>query len=145
VGYQISNGGYQGTMEATAKGAVEIGVPVTGVTCDIFGSKRPNSFINNELRTRDYKYRLERLVELGDAYVVLPGSTGTLLELAMVWELFNKGFIAPKPVIFLAYFWKPVIDTILNSGETDAACIYIAKDIQHVVGYLQTKLTSVSK
>lgn len=118
---------------------------MTGVTCDIYGSKKPNSFINHELRIRDYIYSLERLVELGDAYVLLPGYTGTLLELAMVWELFNKGFIAPKPVICLADFWKPVIDMILNSGETDAACIYIAKDIQDVVGYLQTKLTSVSK
>jgi hypothetical protein len=145
AGYQITNGGYGGTMEASAKGASENGAKVTGVTCDIFERKGHNSFLENEIRTPDLKSRLETLIELGDAYVVLPGSTGTLLELAMAWELLNKGFMGQKPIVCLSDFWKPVIDTIIQSGEAQADCVEFAPDIKEVIGTLQAKLAKTSK
>ena len=54
-----------------------------------------------------------KLIELGAAYIVLPGGTGTLLELAHVWELKNKGFLNhPKPLIIIGGFWRPLLETI---------------------------------
>jgi predicted Rossmann-fold nucleotide-binding protein len=53
-----------------------------------------------------------KLVELGDAYVVLKGGTGTLLELACVWEFVNKGIVPKKPIIILGSFWQPVVETL---------------------------------
>ena len=51
----------------------------------------------------------QQLVDLGDAYVALPGSTGTLVELAMVWELMNKRLVELRPIYCLGEFWRPVV------------------------------------
>ncbi len=126
AGFRLANGGYGGTMEASAKGAKEAGGTTVGVTCDAFGRKGPNNWIDEEIRTPNLAIRLQTLIDLGDAYIALPGSTGTLLELAMVWELINKRFLAARPLICLTDFWRPLVDTLIRSGETDGACVVFA-------------------
>jgi len=108
-GYIIANGGYGGTMEASARGAKSAQAATLGVTCRAFGRKGPNQWIDKEIQTSDLNERLEKLIELGDAYVILPGGTGTLLEIAMVWELINKHFLPPRPMIFLLNYWQGLI------------------------------------
>lgn len=118
AGFTIANGGYGGTMLATAKGAAETGGEIIGVTCSAFKSSRANKYVTREIVTGSLDERLETLVKLGQAYIVLPGGTGTLLELAKVWELKNKGFLKTnKPIILLGGFWKPLVELI----ETDDA------------------------
>ena len=121
--YTLANGGYGGTMAAAAQGAKQAGSTTIGVTCTAFGRSKPNPWIDKEIKTDNLNERLDTLVNLADAYVLLPGSTGTLLELALVWELINKRFLPQRPIICLSGYWKPVIDTIVNAGETDGACI----------------------
>ncbi len=114
AGITIANGGYGGTMLAAAKGAAEVGGKTIGVTCSAF-AQAPNEYISREIVTGSLDERLDSLIKLGQAYVVLPGGTGTLLELAKVWELKNKGFIkADKPIILVGGFWKPLIDLIAS-------------------------------
>ena len=137
AGYQIANGGYGGTMAGAGQGAKEAGAATTGVTCEAFGRKGSNSWIDKEIRTKDLSERLQTLIELGDGYVVLPGSTGTLLELAMVWELVNKQFLPPRPIICLTDYWKPVLDVVLGTGEADGAGIGIAGSCGQVVQMLE--------
>jgi len=113
AGFTIANGGYGGTMLAAAKGATEAGGEIIGVTCSAFKSSRANEYVTREIVTGSLDERLEKLVELGQAYIVLPGGTGTLLELAKVWELKNKGFLkGDKPIILLGGFWKPLVELI---------------------------------
>src|SRR5579872_6282890 len=93
AGYAICNGGYGGLMEASARGAGEAGGHTIGITCAIW--PRPaNAYIVEEIRTRNFPERLLTLIERGDAYVVLPGGTGTLAELGLVWEMMNKGSLS---------------------------------------------------
>jgi predicted Rossmann-fold nucleotide-binding protein len=55
---------------------------------------------------------------------VLPGGTGTLLELAKVWELKNKGFIKEdKPIILAGGFWKPLVDLITSDDPKSSRYI----------------------
>jgi uncharacterized protein (TIGR00730 family) len=124
AGLTIANGGYGGTMLAAAKGAAEAGGKTIGVTCSAFAGSEANEYINREIVTRSLDERLDTLIKLGQAYVVLPGGTGTLLELAKVWELKNKGFIkADKPIILVGGFWKALIDLI--AGEDPESRRYI--------------------
>ena len=111
AGFVVCNGGYGGIMEATARGAKEAGGATIGVVAGIFSTK-PNSFIDRKIVTASLVERLMKLVELGDAYVVLRGGTGTLVELAMVWELMNKGFLAKKPIVAIGKTWSSVIETL---------------------------------
>ena len=98
-------------MEASARGARERGGTTIGVVTEMFGTTA-NPFITKAIVTKTHIERLLKLVELGDAYVVLKGGTGTLLELAFVWEYLNKGIIKNKPIIVLGEFWTSVVNTL---------------------------------
>jgi uncharacterized protein (TIGR00730 family) len=130
AGYAVCNGGYAGLMDASARGAREAGGHTIGVTCVIW--PRPaNPYIVEEFRAQNFMERLMTLIERGDAYIVLPGGTGTLAELALVWEMMNKGSLAKtvggrKPILVMAPYWQPVIDCLrqeaqLKNGGPNAA------------------------
>jgi predicted Rossmann-fold nucleotide-binding protein len=107
-------------MLAAAKGADEAGGEIIGVTCSAFKGK-PNEYITREIVADSLDRRLDTLIKLGQGYVVLPGGTGTLLELAKVWELKNKGFLeADKPIILVGGFWKPLVD-LIASDDPDSS------------------------
>jgi len=134
AGYNIANGGYGGTMLAAAKGASEAGGEVIGVTCTAFKNSRANKYISREVVTASLDERLDRLIKLGQAYVVLPGGTGTLLELAKVWELKNKGFLkADKPIILVGGLWKPLVDLIAIDDPDSSRYVKTASEPQQVV------------
>lgn len=134
AGFTIANGGYCGTMLAAAKGAAEAGGEVVGVTCSVFKSGRANEYITREITTDSLDERLDTLIELGQAYVALPGGTGTLLELAKVWELRNKGFLKPdKPIILVGEFWKPLVELIGLDDPESSRYVELADDPEQVV------------
>jgi uncharacterized protein (TIGR00730 family) len=123
-GFTVCNGGYRGLMEASARGAREAGGHAIGVTCTIWPSPA-NPWIVEEVRTNSFLERLTTLIERGDAYVVLPGGTGTLAELALVWEMMNKSSLAKtvggrKPLLVMAPYWQPVIDCLKQEGELNS-------------------------
>jgi len=123
AGFTIANGGYGGTMLAAAKGASEAGGNTIGVTCSCFKTT-PNKYINHQIVTASLDERLDTLIKLGQGYIVLPGGTGTLLELAKVWELKNKGFLETvKPIILVGEFWKPLVDLIKNEDPDSSSFI----------------------
>jgi hypothetical protein len=111
AGFTVCNGGFGGSMEASARGAKEAGGRTIGVTFDIQG-RAANSWIDKNIHVPALIDRMMKLVELGDAYVVLKGGTGTLLELAAVWEFINKGLLGKKPIVIIGDFWKSVVDTL---------------------------------
>jgi uncharacterized protein (TIGR00730 family) len=131
AGFVIANGGYGGTMLASAKGASEAGGQTIGVTCSAFGRAGANEYIKREIVTHSLEERLDTLIKLGVAYVVMPGGTGTLLELAKVWELKNKGFMAEqKPIILAGGFWRPLIDLIATDDPESSRYIQQADSPQ---------------
>ncbi|MEX2189751.1 MAG: LOG family protein [Bacteroidota bacterium] len=108
AGHSVCNGGFGGTMEACARGAKEAGGSTIGVTIQLFGQSA-NPWIDQTIRTNTLVERLLKLIELGDAFVTLRGGTGTLLELAAVWEMMNKGIIPARPLLTFEPFWTPLI------------------------------------
>jgi uncharacterized protein (TIGR00730 family) len=127
AGFTIANGGYGGTMLAAAKGAAEAGGEIIGVTCSAFKSSKANEYVTREIVTDSLDERLDTLVKLGQAYIVLQGGTGTLLELAKVWELKNKGFLnADKPIILLGGFWEPLVELIATDDADSSSFVKLA-------------------
>jgi uncharacterized protein (TIGR00730 family) len=114
AGFAVVTGAYGGTMEGVSRGASEAGGKVLGVTCAEFPNPA-NQWVEEEIRVKTWADRLFKLVELGAGYVVLPGGTGTLVELAVVWERMSKGFMPEKPFIIMADSWQRVVDAIPSS------------------------------
>ncbi len=112
LGYVVATGGYAGTMEAAARGAKEAGGSTIGVTCRLWTSA-PNNYTDRVMETDDLYHRVRTLVELGKGgYVALSGATGTLVELAVAWELLCKGFLPARPLVCMGNFWRPLIEMI---------------------------------
>ena len=138
-GFTIANGGYGGTMLAGAKGAAEAGGKVIGVTCTAFGRSNTNKFISEEISTASLEQRLGKLIELGDAYIVLPGGTGTLLELADVWEHKNKGFAnADKPIILIGAFWRPLLEMMAAADADSVLHVEHAETAENAIDLLKS-------
>lgn len=151
AGFVVCNGGYRGLMEATARGAREAGGHTVGVTCTIWQGKA-NSWIVEEVRTPSYPARLMTLIERGDAYIVLPGGTGTLAELALAWEIMNKAnlsgaAVGPKPLLVMAPYWQPVVECLKQEGQLSSGLgglparalglVTLVTDVGESVGYLR--------
>jgi len=125
AGLAVCNGGYSGLMEASARGAHEAGGHTIGVTCEVWTSKA-NPWIIEEVRTKSFPERIMTLVERGEAYVVLPGGTGTLAELALAWEMMNKASLSKtvggsKPLLVMSPYWRPVIACLEQEGQLNSA------------------------
>ena len=134
AGFTIANGGYGGTMLAAAKGATEAGGEIVGVTCSAFEGSTANEYITREIVADTLDERLDTLIKLGQGYIVLPGGTGTLLELAKVWELKNKGFLEPdKPIILVGGFWKPLVKLVASDDPDSSRHIMLADEPEQAV------------
>ena len=144
-GFNICSGGYSGIMEAASKGAYDNGGFVYGVTIELW-NKEPNSYITVEVREQKLFERITKLLELGDAYIILQGGTGTLLEFAAVWEYVNKNLQQEKPIICHSNMWKEIVDVInkqmlLENRRTDL--IKCSDSVDEIVEYLKTGLLLV--
>jgi uncharacterized protein (TIGR00730 family) len=144
AGFTICNGGYGGTMEAAARGAKEAGGSTTGVTMESV-NPQANQWIDKTIVVKTLIDRLMKLVELGDAYVVLRGGTGTLLELAAVWELMNKRMIRSRPVVVIGKFWDSTVETVkkelgFEGSEWSARHVRVVKNPEECVGALKELL-----
>ena len=71
---------------------------------------------------------------------MLPGGTGTLLELALVWELINKRLIDPRiPLVLLGDHWTPLLPPI-RAAQPHACDLATANDVPAAVSYLRNRL-----
>jgi uncharacterized protein (TIGR00730 family) len=110
AGAEAMTGGYNGTMEAVSRGAHEAGGHVIGVTVDLFEKRGPvNAWVRERVHTPDIYERLRHLVEKADAFVVLPGSIGTLTELFLTWTLVSVGGRHAAPIILLGPHWNDFV------------------------------------
>jgi hypothetical protein len=119
-GYLTINGGGPGIMRAVSEGAKAAGGKVTGVTFypkDItnFEGRDPSNPLDEEIKTANYLERTLKLLELGDAYMVFRGSTGTISEFGMAWGLARLYFGHHKPLILYGEFWNNIIKTFVDN------------------------------
>ena len=137
AGFVLANGGYAGTMEASAKGAKEAGGKTIGVSCRAFKRSEVNEYIDEEIETANLQERLEKLIELGSGYVVLPGGTGTLAELACTWEMINKGFLPGRLVVIMGEFWQPVVELVEQASQRSRGMVHKVSEAKELAEIFQ--------
>ena len=97
------------------------------------------------MTTASLDERLATLVRIAQAYVVLPGGTGTLLELATVWELKNKKFIdREKAIVLLGAFWNPLVDLMATEDPRSSGRIAVAQTPDEAVACIREALGTQS-
>jgi uncharacterized protein (TIGR00730 family) len=111
AGFAVCTGGYASVMEGVSRGAREAGGRVWAVTSSFF-SARVNRWVEEETKVATWQERLFELVRRGDGYVACKGGTGTLVELAVVWEMLNKKAMDHRPFVVLGDFWQPILERV---------------------------------
>tara|TARA_B100000941_G_scaffold178578_1_gene127948 strand:- start:844 stop:1395 length:552 start_codon:yes stop_codon:yes gene_type:complete len=147
-GHNVATGGYQGTMEAVSKGALNHGVTVNGVTVpSLFSEKSEkgfertaNIFVNNETKAESLSNRIHFLLKDSKAVIVLPGKIGTMTELFVAWNsnyLFNinenKDLI---PIFLKKDFWKKIVDELPNNMELNKEFLNYFENIDELEMYI---------
>lgn len=116
-GFVAINGGGPGVMRAVSEGAKAVGGKAIGVTFypeDItnYEGRDPENPMDEEVETKNYLERTMKLLELGDAYVIFRGGTGTISEFGMAWGLARLYFGRHKPLILYGEFWHEIIENL---------------------------------
>jgi uncharacterized protein (TIGR00730 family) len=109
AGFTVMNGGYGGTMEASARGAKENGGRTLGVISGEFNELKPNAYLDDTVLREDLFLRIREMYSRADAFIVLKGSMGTLAELALVWNLTKLEVGRRKPIVLLGEGWTNVL------------------------------------
>ncbi|MFR5000252.1 MAG: TIGR00730 family Rossman fold protein [Slackia sp.] len=145
-GHTLVFGGYDmGLMGAVARAAVEAGGRVRGITTEGLSAKGRAVVAGiEEERTADLSARKERMVELSDAFVTLPGGLGTFDEFFSVISRVKAGELsAPSALLDVDGFFKPLATLLddacargLNSSDWRASC-EIFDDAEALVSWIE--------
>lgn len=118
-GYTVVNGGGPGVMKAASLGAGAGGGKAIGVTfypqeknrITLFEGRDPSNPLGEEIKTESYLARTLKLIELGDAFVIFKGGTGTISEFGMAWGLARLYFHEHKHLILYGSWWHEVMES----------------------------------
>jgi uncharacterized protein (TIGR00730 family) len=107
----VYGGGNTGLMGKVAKSSTKIGGEVIGIIPKVLISKEKiNHEITKTIVVKNMSIRKEKLFSMGDAYLILPGGSGTLEEATEVisWKILG---IHKKEILIFNFnnFWDPLI------------------------------------
>jgi uncharacterized protein (TIGR00730 family) len=148
AGFIVLNGGYAGTMEASARGAKENGGRVIGVISSEFNWLAPNEYLDETVRRADLFARIREMQSRADGFIVLKGSMGTLAELALVWNLAKIDAKRRKPIILLGEAWDKVLHAWsehLTVTEEEVRLLHVVAEPHDAVEYLTRALRDAHK
>jgi hypothetical protein len=146
-GFRVCSGGYGGVMEGVSRGAREAGGRTMAVTANFFRANA-NAWVDEVSTVATWQERLFELIRFGDGFVACKGGTGTLVELAVVWEMLNKGVVHGKPFVALGEFWAPIIERVREVeidrgsrwGEAVERLVHVAPTPAEAAEFLVQKL-----
>jgi uncharacterized protein (TIGR00730 family) len=113
LGCDIVTGGGPGLMEAANEGAAEAGAAEQdrsiGIRVDLPFEQEVNPFVEQVFEHRTFFTRLHHFVLASDAFVVVPGGIGTVLEAAMIWQLLQVRHLQDTPLIMVGRMWGDLV------------------------------------
>lgn len=114
LGCDIITGGGPGLMQAANEGAGEAGTPErnrsVGIRVDLPFEQEANPFVQQAYEHQTFFTRLHHFVLASDAFVVVPGGIGTVLESMMVWQLLQVRHVQEVPLIFVGKMWAQLVE-----------------------------------
>lgn len=114
----VYGGGDIGLMGILARAAHDAGAEVVGVIPRKLAELVDQPELAELFITEDMHARKAKMAELADAFVALPGGTGTFEELFEAWTWRQIGYHA-KPVGLLDVegYWQPLLAMLRHTAE----------------------------
>lgn len=141
----VYGGSKSGLMGILAKSVLSAGGEVFGV--------EPVMFVNRDLQyekltqlfiTQDMSERKAKMAELGDAFIALPGGTGTLEEISEIMSKVSLGMINAPCIIFNHHGYynglKQLLDKMVEQGLSTKERqnkIYFADSVVDIIALLK--------
>jgi len=115
MGCDIVTGGGPGLMQAANRGAAEVRRDGRsrsyGVRVDLPFEQQVNPFVEQAFEHRTFFTRLHQFVLMSDAFVVVPGGVGTILETFMVWQLLQVRHLEDRiPLVLIGKMYTRLVD-----------------------------------
>ena len=149
MGCDIISGGGPGLMQAANEGAYSIHPKAlkrsVGIRVELPFEQEVNPFVSQAYEHRTFFSRLHHFMIMSDAFVVVPGGIGTLLELSLAWQLLQVSKLYNTPLILVGKMWAELVEwgrrSMLQKGNELASEIDFK--IPHCVNTMDECITLI--
>lgn len=109
----IVTGGGPGLMQAANEGARAVNPDATtqsmGIRVELPFEQEVNAFVTQAYEHGTFFTRLHHFVLVSDAFVVVPGGIGTVLETMMVWQLLQVRQLRDTPLVLAGRMYAGLV------------------------------------
>lgn len=135
LGCDIVTGGGPGLMQAANEGAASAagggsGKRSMGIRVDLPFEQDVNPFVEQAFEHKTFFTRLQHFVIASDAFVVVPGGIGTVLEMLMIWQLLQVKHIEHVPLILVGSMWAELVDWAKRSMRDPRLALANEEDLR---------------
>jgi uncharacterized protein (TIGR00730 family) len=118
MGCDIVTGGGPGLMQAANEGASVAGAAGSvGIRVELPFEQDVNPFVVQAFEHETFFTRLHHFVIASDAFVVVPGGIGTVLETLMIWQLLQVRHVDNVPLILVGKMWSGLVEWAKTSMQ----------------------------
>ena len=141
----VYGGSKSGLMGELAESVLEAGGEVTGVEPQFFiDAGFEYDAITRLIVTKDMSERKAKMIELGDAFIAFPGSTGTLEEITEVMSKVSLRHLDAPCILYNLHGYYNELRALLNhmiemglSTEERQRGIYFAENLEQIKAILK--------
>src|SRR5262245_26272635 len=150
MGCDIMTGGGPGLMQAANAGVLAIDPEAlhrsVGIRVQLPFEQEVNPFVGQAYEHRTFFSRLHHFMIISDAFVVVPGGIGTLLELSLAWQLLQVRKLYNTPLILVGKMWSELVEwarrSMLQEGselasEVDFSIPLCVSTIEETVAFIR--------
>jgi len=114
MGCDIISGGGPGLMQAANEGAHSVQPKAlkrsVGIRVELPFEQGINPFVGQAYEHRTFFSRLHHFMIISDAFVVVPGGIGTLLEMSLALQLLQVRKLYNTPLIVVGKMWAELVE-----------------------------------
>jgi hypothetical protein len=133
LGCDIMSGGGPGLMRAANEGAASVAPGEldrsVGIRISLPFEQEVNPFVGKVYDHSTFFSRLHHFMIVSDAFVVVPGGIGTLLELSIAWQLLQVRKLYNTPLILIGKMWASLVDWARGHMLTEGSELVSAVDL----------------
>lgn len=113
MGCDIISGGGPGLMQAANEGARSVDPDTlhrsVGIRVDLPFEQEINPYVGKCYGHGTFFSRLHQFAIMSDAFIVVPGGIGSLLEMSLVWQLRQVHRLHNTPLILVGKMWEGLV------------------------------------